>query len=149
MRDLPKLSTYLVKFSVGVLIGATAFWALVHLWLRIPLHSLVMPWVLYSALGALAGPLVWWSLKHEASSGGDRRAFFVTISAVCVLGSWLLAYYARKFGLVSPNYFRGLCISVLVAIGPGMVVGYYLAERVYPSPHRRHSSSGNEPAKST
>ena len=63
--------------------------------------------------------------------------------------SWLLAYYARKFGLVSPNYFRGLCISVLVAIGPGMVVGYYLAEKGSPSPHRRHSSSGNEPAKST
>ena len=148
MRDLPKLRTSLVKFSVGVLIGATGFWALVHLWLRIPVHSLVRPWLLYSALGVLAGPFVCWSLKHEASSGGDRRAFFVTISVVSVLGSWLLAYYAWKFGLVSFNYFRGLCISVPVAIGPGMVIGYYLTERLYPSPHRRHSSSGSEPARS-
>ncbi len=147
MRELPKLSTFVLKSSAGALIGATGFWALVYLCLRIPLRGLVEPWLLYSALVALAGPLFWWSLRHEVSSGGDRRPFFVTIAVVGLPGCCLLFYYAWKFGFVSPTDLRGLCITAFVAMGPCMVIAYYLAERLYPSPHRRRSPSGGEPAK--
>ncbi len=149
MRDLPNLSTWFLRSLVGILVGGTVFYyGLVHLCLGVGLGSLGPPWLLHSGLGLLASPFLYWSLKHEVSSGGDRRPFFVTIGVVLLFGSCLLFYYAWKFGFVSLNDLRGLCITAVVATGPCMVASYYLTERVYPSPHRRRSSSGSEPARS-
>jgi len=145
MRDLPDLSTWFRQSLIGMLVGGTVFYyGLVHLCLGVRLPDLTIPWLLHSGLGILASPFLYWSLKHEASSKGDRRPFFVTIALVSFFGCLLLFYYAWRFGFVSFGDFRGLCITAVIAIGPGMVLSYHLAEKVYPSRYRRRDSQGSE-----
>jgi hypothetical protein len=132
----------------GLLIGVVVLYCGVfHLCLRIPLRQLLAPLLLHSLLGVLGGPFLYWSLKHETLSAGDRRPFFLAVAVIGLLGCLLLLYYGWKLGLVSGTDFRGLSVTILIVLPPGAVVGYYLAERIYPSPYRHRGSQVSDTGK--
>ena len=145
MQLYPKFSTSILKGSIGALIGATALFALVHLCLKTPLSELVMPWLLYSGLGVLMTPFVYWSRRHEASSRGDWRPLYVTLGVFFMIGGPLLLHYASKFGLFSPSHLPGLYLTVVFTFPPIFLGTYYLSKRFGIPPHRRDPHGPAEP----
>ncbi len=137
MRDLPKFSTGVAQLSGGLVIGATGFWGLASLLLRLPLASVMVPWLVYSALGIVMAPFLYWSLKRQAD-GGDSRPFFVVLGAFSIAACPLLFFYASKFGLVPARSLPGLYLTAVISLPPILAATYYGMKRLglLPSPRR-------------
>ena len=142
MRDSNQLLVSSVRYVAGGLIGGTALWGPAHLWLRIPLHDLVAPWLLYLLLAALAAPFFSCSLKTGPATRGDWRPFFVTLGAFLVCGSIFLLHYAARFGLLSESHLPGLYVTAIVVGPPVVAVVYYFRGWILPSRPGRPDSRG-------
>lgn len=112
------------KACAGALIGSTGLWGLVWLLFRKPLSQVLAPWLLYSGIGILFAPALYWSQRRQALTG-DWRPFFVVFGAACMAAAPLLFYYAARFGLLSPPSLLKLNLTTVIAIPPLSVATYY------------------------
>lgn len=135
MPKLPRFGVFLAQSVPIMFFGSAALAALIHAFLAVPLRDLVMPWLLYSAFGTFSCLLLYWSVKREVSSGGDRRPLTVTVGAICLLGALLISYCSMRLGIISINGFRGLSITTLITVPPITVLAYYLLKHVSPPPY--------------
>jgi hypothetical protein len=130
MQEFPKFRTAFAKGSAGALIGAAGLFALVHLILRVPIHQLVEPWLLYAGLGILMTPFFYWSKKHYVLSGGDWKPLFLVGAGFSMMACPLLFHCGSKFGLISSSDLPGLYATVLVAGPPIFLAAYWIGDRL-------------------
>jgi hypothetical protein len=66
------------------------------------------------------------ALWYRAKTGGDTRLVFAATALIGGSGSYLAYYWGYRLALISGSTFRGLCVTIIIALPPITVFFYYL-----------------------
>lgn len=128
MQGLRSFKVWFFQFTVGVVLaGSVLYFGVLHLGMKVPLRSLIAPWLTLSLLLVTLASPIYYSIRYARASGGDLRPLCAVIGGVMLMCSLVIFHYASKLGLLSPEAARGSSITSLIAIPPCTLVAYYVS----------------------